>query len=364
MIVGVPTEIKADEYRVAIVPVGVELLVAAGNRVLIQQGAGVGSGVSDADYVEHGAEIVPDAAAIWSEADLVVKVKEPLPEEAPRIRPGQIIFTYFHLAACRELAESLLTSGAACVAYETITDAEGRLPLLQPMSEIAGKMAAQEAAKYLEKPMSGRGLLLGGVPGVAPGHVMVLGGGVVGTMAARVTSGLGATVAILDIDLYRLRHLAEVMPANVSLLHSNPHTIREQLEMADAVIGAVLIPGGKAPCLITRGDLRLMKEGAVIIDVAIDQGGCVETIRPTTHRDPTYVVDGVVHYGVTNIPGAVGRTSTFALTNATLPYLLTLANLGLDAALASDSGFAKGLNIRDGKLTCQAVAEALGLPLG
>ena len=361
MIVGVPTEVKADEYRVAIVPVGVELLVRAGHEVLVQEGAGEGSGLEDAVYTEHGAEIVSDAEEIWERAGLVVKVKEPQPPEARVLRPGQILFTFLHLAADRDLTEALLTTGSACVAYETIHDAEGRLPLLQPMSEIAGKMAAQEAAKYLEKPMSGRGLLLGGVPGVAPGHVLVLGAGTVGTCAARVAAGLGASVALLDVDLYRLRHLSEVMPANVSLLHSNPHTVREQLVLADAVIGAVLIPGARAPNLVTRPDLSLMKKGAVIVDVCIDQGGCVETIRPTTHHEPTYTVDGVVHYGVTNMPGAVGRTSTFALTNATLPYVLKLANDGIDGAMASDPGFASGLNIRDGKLTCRAVAEAFGM---
>ena len=361
MIVGVPTEVKADEYRVAIVPVGVELLVKAGHRVLVQEGAGLGSGVEDGAYAEHGAEVVPGAAAIWERADLVVKVKEPQAPEVRLLRPEHALFTFLHLAASRDLTESLLAAGAACIAYETIRDAEGRLPLLQPMSEIAGKMAAQEAAKYLEKPMSGRGLLLGGVPGVPPGHVLVIGAGTVGTFAARVAAGLGASVALLDVDLYRLRHLAEVMPPNVALLHSNPHTIREQLALADAVIGAVLIPGARAPTLVTRADLKLMKKGAVIVDVCIDQGGCIETIRPTTHREPTYTVDGVVHYGVTNMPGAVGRTSTFALTNATLPYVLRLANEGIEGAMGSDPGFAAGLNTRNGELTCRAVADAFGL---
>ena len=361
MIVGVPTEVKADEYRVAVVPVGVELLVKAGHDVLVQQGAGLGSGVEDGEYAEHGAEIVAEATEVWDRADLVVKVKEPQPVEVRLLRREQALFTFLHLAASRELTESLLATEATCIAYETIRDAEGRLPLLQPMSEVAGKMAVQEAAKYLEKPMSGRGLLLGGVPGVAAGHVLVLGAGTVGTFAARVAAGLGASVALLDVDLYRLRHLAEVMPPNVALLHSNPHTIREHLPLADALIGAVLIPGARAPRLVTRQDLKLMRKGAVIVDVSVDQGGCVETIKATTHQEPTYIVEDVVHYGVANMPGAVGRTSTYALTNATLPYVLRLASQGVDAALRSDPGFAAGLNARCGRLTCRAVAEAFGM---
>lgn len=360
MVVGVPREVKADEGRVAIAPVGVELLTDAGHRVLIQSGAGEGSGIPDADYAKHGAEIVPDMAAVWAGAQLIVKVKEPQAQEMALIRNDHVLFTYFHLAASRELTEALLRTGATCIAYETVEDSKGRLPLLEPMSEIAGKMAVQEAAKYLEKPAGGRGVLLGGVPGTAPGHVMILGGGTVGSMAARVAAGLGASVVVLDIDLYRLRYLAEVMPPNVVLLHSNPHTIRQQLSIADAVIGAVLIKGGRAPRLVRREDLKRMRPGAVIVDVAVDQGGCVETIRPTTHHDPVYTVDGIIHYGVTNMPGAVSRTSTFALTNATLPYVLKLANLGVDGALAADPGFARGLNIRAGQITCKAVADAFG----
>jgi alanine dehydrogenase len=358
MIIGIPTEIKADESRVAITPVGVEVLVQAGHRVLIQSGAGEGSGIRDEDYAKHGADIVADAAAVWSQAAMVVKVKEPQPAEIRALRPGQIVFTYFHLAASRELTRTLMLSRATCVAYETVEDAQGRLPLLEPMSEIAGKMAVQEAVKYLEKPMGGRGILLGGIPGVAPGHVMILGGGTVGSMAARTAAGLGASVVLLDVDLYRLRYLDEVMPPNVTLLHSNPHTIREQLAVADAAIGAVLVKGARAPRLVRREDLCLMKPGAVIVDVSVDQGGCFETIRPTTHHEPTYVVDGIVHYGVTNMPGAVSRTSTFALTNATLPYVAALAVDGLDAAIARDPGLAQGVNIRDGKLLNRAVAEA------
>ncbi len=361
MIVGVPKEVKKDEYRIALTPVGAEMLTRAGHQVLVQQSAGEGSGISDDLYVNNGAEIVSDTDEVWRRSEMIVKVKEPQPEEIARSQQGQILFTYFHLAASRELTDALMASGSTCVAYETIYDSEGRLPLLTPMSEVAGKMAVQEAAKYLEKPMTGRGLLLGGVPGVSPGHVVIIGGGIVGTMAAQVAAALGATVVILDIDLYRLRYLSEIMPKNVVMLHSNPHTIRAQIAKADAVVGAVLIPGARAPQLICRDDLKTMKPGSVIVDVSVDQGGCVETIRPTTHTDPTYIVDGVVHYGVANMPGAVSRTSTFALTNATVPYVLAIANKGLDAVMEADPGFAEGVNIRDGKLLCKAVAEAFDL---
>jgi len=364
MIVGVPAEVKEDESRVGITPVGVEMLTEAGHRVLIQKGAGEGSGVSDEVYGRNGADVVPDAAEVWAHAELVVKVKEPQPDEIARVRDGQIVFAYFHLAASRELTEGLMVSGATCVAYETVEDAAGRLPLLEPMSEVAGKMAVQEATKYLERPMGGRGILLGGVPGVAPAHVVVLGAGTVGSLAARVAAGFGASVVVLDVDLYRLRYLDEIMPPNVTLLHSNPHTIREQLDIADAVIGAVLIRGARAPKLVRREDLKRMKPGAVIIDVSVDQGGCVETIHPTTHHDPVYLVDGILHYGVTNMPGAVSRTSTFALTNATLPYVLQIADQGLDAAIEADPGLGLGLNVRGGKLLCEAVAEAFGMPAG
>ena len=362
MIIGVPSEIKDDEYRVAMTSVGVELLTEAGHRVLVQQGAGEGSGIRDEHYARHGAEMVADAGEVWGNAELVVKVKEPQPAEVEKIRGGQVVFTYFHLAASRELTESLVASGATCIAYETVEDSKGRLPLLEPMSEIAGKMAVQEAAKYLERPAGGRGVLLGGVPGTSPGYVMIIGGGTVGSMAARVAAGFGASVVVLDIDLYRLRHLSDVMPPNVALLHSNPHTIREHLTIADAVIGAVLIPGARAPRLVRRQDLKTMKPGSVIVDVSVDQGGCVETIKPTTHHDPVYVVDGVLHYGVANMPGAVSRTSTFALTSATLPYVQKLADCGVDEAVAADPGLALGVNIRDGRLLSKAVAEAFGLP--
>jgi alanine dehydrogenase len=360
MIIGVPKEIKADEYRVGMTAVGVEMLTGAGHRVLIERGAGEGSGIADAHYERFGAQIVTSAADVWSEAEIIVKVKEPQPDEIEQIRPGQLVFTYFHLAASRELTEGLLGTGATCIAYETVEDREGRLPLLEPMSEVAGKMAVQECAKYLERPMGGRGVLLGGVPGTMPAHVMIIGGGTVGTMAAGVAAGFGASVVVLDIDLYRLRRLAEIMPPNVTLLHSNPHTIRKHLGIADAVIGAVLVAGARAPRLVSREDLKAMKPGSVIVDVSVDQGGCVETIRPTTHHDPTYVVEGILHYGVANMPGAVSHTSTFALTNATLPYVMKLANLGLDDALESDPGLALGVNIRDGEITCEAVAQAFG----
>ena len=361
MNVGVPREIKPDEYRVALTPVGAEMLAAAGHEVFVEAGSGEGSGFRDRDYRRHGATIIPQAASLWERANLIVKVKEPQPEEIEHIRPGQIVFTYLHLAASRELTDKLLQTCATCIAYETVRDERGRLPLLEPMSEIAGKMAVQEAVKYLEKSTGGRGILIGGVPGTPRGHVTVLGAGTVGSMAARVAAGVGATVSLLDIDLYRLRHLAEVMPPNVEMLHSNPQSIREQLPRADVVIGAVLITGGRAPTLVRREDLKLMKTGAVIVDVAVDQGGCVETTRPTTHHDPIYLVDGIVHYGVANMPGAVSRTSTIALTQATLPYVLALANNPAEA-IASDPGLAQGVNIKDGKVACPRVAEAFGLP--
>jgi alanine dehydrogenase len=362
MIVGVPKEIKTQEYRVAVVPAGLEQLRRAGHTVLVEQGAGVGSGFADADYQALGAEIVGSADEVWRRAELVCKVKEPLPAEIRKVRQGQVIFTYFHFAADRVLTEGVRNTGCIAIAYETITDARGRLPLLAPMSEVAGKMSIQEGAKYLEKPMEGRGILLGGIPGVEPANVLVLGGGIVGTAAARVAAGLGANVVIMDIDLYRLRYLDEVMPANVSTVFSTAEAIRRHLGEADLVIGAVLIPGARCPMLIPREYLKLMKPGAVIVDVGVDQGGCCETTRPTTHEKPTYVVDGVVHYGVANMPGAVGRTSTIGLTNATIPYLLKLANLGFEKAAAADPGLAEGINMAYGKVTNRPVAEAFGLP--
>jgi alanine dehydrogenase len=362
MIVGVPSEIKTDEYRVAMIPVGVEELTRAGHRVLIQAGAGQGSGISDDQYAMNGADIVQAAADIWRQADLVVKVKEPLPAEWPLMRPGQMVFTYFHFAADEKLTRAVMESGITAIAYETITDARGQLPLLTPMSEVAGRMSIQEGAKFLERPFDGRGILLGGVPGVLPANVVILGGGVVGAHAAKVAAGLGANVIILDINLDRLRYLDDVMPRNVTTLFSDRHNILDSLDRADLVIGAVLIPGARAPYLVKRQDLQRMRPRAVIIDVAIDQGGCVETSKPTTHSKPTYMVDDVVHYCVTNMPGAVGRTSTYALTNVTLPYVLQLAKKGFQKAVADNSGLARGVNICQGKVTNPAVAETFGLP--
>ena len=361
MIVVVPKEIKTDEYRVAMIPVGVEELTRAGHRVVVQAGAGQGSGISDDDYARHGAEIAAAADDVWHRADLIVKVKEPLREEWPLMRRGQIVFTYFHFAADEALTRAVMQSGITAVAYETIRDAKGQLPLLTPMSEVAGRMSIQEGAKYLERPFEGRGILLGGVPGVLPANVVILGGGVVGANAAKVAAGLGANVTILDINLDRLRYLDDVMPKNVTTLFNHRHNLLDSLVKADLVIGAVLIPGAKAPRLVKREDLGRMNPGSVIIDVAIDQGGCVETARPTTHSEPTYIVDGVIHYCVANMPGAVGRTSTYALTNVTLPYALQLAKKGLDKAIRDNAALAQGVNIRDGKVMNEAVAETFGL---
>lgn len=361
MLIGVPREIKRDEYRVAMLPVGVEELTRAGHRVLIEAGAGVGSGLPDVEYAAEGAEIVATPAEIYARADLIVKVKEPLAPEYPLIRKGQTLFTYFHFAADRELTDAMLASGATCLAYETLRDAQGRLPLLTPMSEVAGRMSIQEGAKYLERPQMGRGILLAGVPGVAPAHITILGGGVVGANAAKIAAGFQADIAILDVNMDRLRYLDDIMPPNVNVLYSDRHTIRQELKLADLVVGAVLIPGAKAPRLITRADLKYMKPGSVIIDVAIDQGGCVETSRPTTHSDPTYLEEGVLHYCVTNMPGAVGRTSTFALCNVTLPWVLTLARLGIEPAIRQSLPLTSAANIHAGRVTNQAVAETFGL---
>lgn len=362
MIVGVPKEIKRDEYRVAMLPVGVEEFKRAKHHVLFERGAGLGSGISDEDYAQHGAELVDTPEEIFGRADLVLKVKEPLPPEYPLLRPGQILFTYFHFAADRRLTEAVIGSGATAVAYETLRDDQGRLPLLTPMSEVAGRMSIQEGAKYLERPQMGRGILLGGVPGVAPATITILGGGVVGANAAKVAAGFGANIGLLDVNMERLRYLDDIMPANVDALFSDRHTIREQIARADLVIGAVLIPGARAPRLIERDDLKLMKPGAVIIDVAIDQGGCVATSRPTTHSEPTYMVDGVVHYCVTNMPGAVGRTSTYALCNVTLPWALQIAKHGIEGAAAKLRPVARAINIFGGVVTNRAVAETFDLP--
>jgi alanine dehydrogenase len=360
MIVGVPKEIKSDEYRVAMVPAGVEELTRAGHTVLIQSMAGGGSGITDEQYAANGAVIVDSAAEVWQRAELVVKVKEPLPDEWPLMRPGQTVFTYFHFAADEQLTRAIMKSGVTAVAYETIKDARGSLPLLTPMSEVAGRMSIQEGAKYLERPFDGRGILLAGVPGVPAATVSIIGAGVVGVNAARVAAGLGANVFILDVNLDRLRYIDDVMPQNVSTVFSNRLNILECLRLSDLVVGAVLIPGAKAPHLVRRSDLKIMLPRAVVIDVAIDQGGCFETSRPTTHARPTYIVDDIVHYCVTNMPGAVGRTSTYALTNVTLPYALQLANKGQDRAIRENPGLLAGVNIKAGQVTNAAVAETFG----
>jgi alanine dehydrogenase len=360
MLIGLPKEIKSDEYRVAMIPAEVEYLTRHGHKVVVQANAGAGSGIEDQHYARSGADIVPEADQVWRQAELIVKVKEPQAAEYPHMRSGQKVLTYFHFAAAPPLAQACLSRGITAIAYETIRNKHGLLPCLTPMSEIAGKMSIQEGAKYLEKPMMGRGILLGGVPGVAPAHVVILGAGVVGHNAAKVAAGLGARVTLMDINLERLRYLSDVMPANVTTVYSDVHTVREALTHADLLVGAVLIPGALAPRLVSHDDLKLMKNGSVLVDVAIDQGGCTETSRPTTHQEPTYSVEGVVHYCVTNMPGAVGRTSTFALCNATFPYVAAIAQKGWQQAAAADPGLAEGLNIHAGKITNVAVANALG----
>ena len=362
MIVGVPKEVKGDEYRVGLLPVGVEELTRAGHRVLVEVMAGIGSGLADHDYLRHGAEMVSGPEEIYAQAEMIIKVKEPQPSELALLRRGQIVFTYFHFAADRQLTESVLDSGAIAVAYETLSDDRGRLSLLVPMSEVAGRMSIQEGAKYLERPQMGRGILLGGVPGVEPAHITILGGGVVGANAAKVAAGFGANIGLLDINMDRLRYLDDIMPANVTTLFSDRHTIRDQLRRADLVIGSILVPGARTPLLIEREDLRQMKPGSVLIDVSIDQGGCAATSRPTSHSDPTFVVDDVVHYCVTNMPGAVGRTSTFALCNVTLPWALKIANLGLLRAADAFPPIARAINVYQGEVTNQAVAETFDMP--
>jgi alanine dehydrogenase len=361
MIVGVPKEIKANENRVALVPAGAEALVADGHTVLVENSAGLGSGFTDEAYQRAGATLVAKAADVWGRAEMIFKVKEPIELEWPMLKAGQLVFTYFHFAASEPLTKAVIKSKCVSVAYETVQLASGELPLLTPMSEVAGRMAVQEGAKYLEKIYGGSGILLGGVPGVLPAEIVILGGGVVGTNAAKMAAGLGANVTLLDLSLDRLRYLEDIMPDNVHPLYSNRHNILEQIAKADLVIGAVLLPGAKAPKLVRREDLKVMKQGAVIVDVSVDQGGCIETIKATTHDNPTYVVDGVVHYGVANMPGAVPRTSTLALTNATFPYGRRLARDGWRKACKSDRALALGLNVVDGKVVYQAVAEAFGL---
>jgi alanine dehydrogenase len=359
--VGVPTEIKPDEYRVALTPAGVRELREHGHEVLIQSGAGEGSSIGDAALAAQGARLVPDAAAVFEEADLVLKVKEPQPEEVALLRPGQILFTYLHLAADAVLTKGLCDSGATCIAYETVEDRHGRLPLLAPMSEIAGKLSTQAGAFMLEKPFGGRGVLLGGVPGVAAATVVIIGGGVVGMNAAFIAVGMEAEVFVFDKSIDRLRELDIAMSGTVSTVYSSTLAIEEMLPRADLVIGAVLIHGARAPRVVRREQLTLMKRGAVLVDVSIDQGGSFETSRPTTHSDPTYEVDGVLHYCVANMPGAVPITSTYALTNATLPYVLALADLGL-GAVARDPGLRLGVNVAGGHVTHAAVAQSLDMP--
>ncbi|MDE0897860.1 MAG: alanine dehydrogenase [Longimicrobiales bacterium] len=361
MLIGVPKEIKPDEYRVALTPAGAEMLTNAGHELVIEQGAGFGSGFTDDYYERAGATILTTADEVWAKAEMIMKVKEPISSEWPRMRSGQVIFTYFHFAADEDLTRAVIASGAIAIAYETVELPSRELPLLTPMSEVAGRMAVQEGAKYLEKPQGGLGVLLGGVPGVRSGKVVILGGGVVGTNAAKMAAGLGARVSIMDINLDRLRYLDDVMPANVETLFSTRYAIRKQVEDADLIIGAVLIPGAKAPNLITREDLGLMRDGTVICDVAIDQGGCVETMKPTTHHDPVYTVDGVIHYAVANMPGGVPRTSTLALTNATLPYAVALSGKGWQKACRDDAALKLGVNVVHGKVAYRAVADAFGM---
>ncbi len=356
--VGVPKEIKDNEYRVALTIAGATALIKDGHEVFIEHNAGMGSGISDDDYKKVGAKILPDAPAVFEKSDLVLKVKEPQKSEVPLLRKGQLLFTYLHLAADPQLAVDLTKTGATCVAYETVQLPNGQLPLLIPMSEIAGRLSTQIGANYLERPMGGRGILLGGVPGVEPGEVVIIGGGVVGTNAAKIALGMGARVSIFDLSLDRLRYLDDVFSGQVNTVYSIGHYLEEFLPHADLVIGAVLIPGRAAPRLVTREMLKIMKPGAVIIDVSVDQGGCIETIHPTTHSDPTYMVDGVLHYGVANIPGAVPWTSTRALTNATLNYCLKLARLGYKAVL-DDPALAHGVNVHEGQIVHPGVAEAV-----
>jgi alanine dehydrogenase len=361
MIVGVPSEIKVDEYRVAITPAGVRELSARGHEVLVQRGAGEGSAMSDDQFRAQGARILADADAVFGEAELVLKVKEPQPQEIGLLREGQTLFTYLHLAAAPELAHGLMASGATCIAYETVEDAAGRLPLLAPMSEVAGKIATQAGAFMLEKPLGGRGILLGGVPGVAAATVLVIGGGVVGMNAAFIAIGMQADVFVFDRSIDRLRELEVAFGGRASTVYSSTLAIEEMLASADLVIGAVLVHGGRAPHVISRDQLKLMRRHAVLVDVSIDQGGCFETSRPTTHSQPTFEVDGITHYCVTNMPGAVPITSTYALTNATLPYVLALADNGPQQAMAADPGLRLGLNVHDGEIIHPAVAQALEL---
>lgn len=363
MIIGIPTEIKKNERRVSLTPAGAFELVKRGHTVYVQSGAGLGSGFEDLDYSEAGAQILETIEDVYQTAEMIIKVKEPIESEYALIRSGQLVFTYFHFASSEKLTQAMIKSGAVCLAYETVQAVDGSLPLLIPMSEVAGRMAVQEGAKYLEQPMGGKGVLLGGVPGVAPGKVLILGGGVVGTQAAKMAAGLNADVTILDVNLQRLRYLCDVMEANVKTLYSNEYNIRKLIKECDLIIGAVLIPGAKAPSLITRDMLKEMKPGTVLVDVAVDQGGCIEACVPTTHEDPIFVIDDVVHYCVANMPGAVPQTSTIALTNSTLPYAIMLADLGWEAACQKRKDLFLGLNIVHGKVVHKAVADTFSLPL-
>ena len=362
MIIGVPKEIKNNENRVALTPSGVAEFKKFGHTVYVQTNAGINSGFSDAAYVEAGAEILLTIEAVYEIAEMIIKVKEPIASEYPLIKKDQLVFTYFHFASSEPLTHAMIESGAVCLAYETVEKADRSLPLLVPMSEVAGRMSIQEGAKFLEKPLQGKGILLGGVPGVKPAKVVVLGGGVVGTQAAKMAAGFGAQVTIMDLSLPRLRYLDDIMPANVTTLMSNHYNICQEIATADLVIGAVLIPGAKAPHLITRDMLKLMSPRTVVVDVAVDQGGCIETCTPTTHENPTFIIDDIVHYCVANMPGAVPYTSTLALTNATLPYALQLANKGWKKACAENEELKKGLNIANGKILYKGVADAFNLP--
>jgi alanine dehydrogenase len=363
MVVGVPKEIKNNENRVALTPAGVLELLKHNHKVYIQQNAGFNSGFDDAEYIEAGAVILSTIEEIYEIADMIVKVKEPVEPEYKLIKKDQLLFTYFHFASSEPLTNAMLENGSVCLAYETVEKDDKSLPLLVPMSEVAGRMAIQEGAKYLEKPQKGKGVLLGGVPGVPAGKVLIIGGGIVGTQAAKMAAGLGARVVIMDVSLPRLRYLSDIMPANVTTIMSNAYNIREAIKEADLIIGAVLIPGTKAPNLVTREMLKIMKPGTVIVDVAVDQGGCIETCRPTTHEDPTFVIDDVVHYCVANMPGAVPYTSTVALTNATLPYVVQLANKGWKNACNDNIELKRGLNVVNGAVVYKGVADAFGLPL-
>ena len=362
MIISVPKEIKNNENRVALTPAGVKELIKRGHQVYVQQSAGLGSGFSDQDYSAAGASLLPSIEATYQIAEMIMKVKEPIESEYNLIKPNQLLFTYFHFASYEPLTKAMVASKAICLAYETVEKSDRSLPLLVPMSEVAGRMAIQKGANYLEKPLGGRGILLGGVPGVLPAKVLILGGGIVGTQAAWMAAGLGADVIIMDLSLPRMRYLADVMPANVKTMMSNEFNIREQIKQADLIVGAVLIPGAKAPHLITKDMLKDMKKGAVVVDVAVDQGGCIETCKPTTHENPTYVIDDVVHYCVANMPGAVPYTSTLALTNATLPYAIQLADKGWKRAAQENADLVPGLNVIQGDIVYKAVAEAFNMP--